>query len=1176
MFGYISSLDKSMNGIKTLSDGISVITDGNASHENITFNNYVKADNGLTSILNNSITTGTLNADNANIYNDLTTNNLDAINIDCDYFSVNNVNDSLNKTCIIDGNTNTITNNGSSTFNNSISIINKNISQTQSGTIQQTGTGTNNFKDTNINGFLVVGSNFTQNGGSCSIKDVTTDNITMRTDKSITQIGSSISNTFGTTSITNLVCTNSISLPSNVTIPGSTVTDDIIMNEDSVIFQDITYTTSKFNKFRYSKFLDIDIDGNINQIKGGATCILKNTTIEGTIQVQGDITQTTGATILKTINCDNLTLTTNSNINQSGTGTITQSGTGTNNMKQITLLSNNDLIQSGTGRITQNVSGVNNLSHTNLNGYTILRGRNNGTSGETQNIPNNSGLHLQNQRIDNDGYSYLMNHKGSSASNGGFKFQRYNNSGVYIDNPLTIGDIININKNVDIVGSLSSSTLGLIGSVDNTEFQKLNGLTIGGTIQDKFNSLDSSITSLATTSTNNNIALSGISYNSSNDTTTIDNNLIISSSKTFNINNILFNSNTLSMPSNYYFRIGSGLSSSDKRIAFFNILETGHSYIDYGTGSLYFRTGVGSQNVMELTNSYGINIYQNPLVLNPCVLTERSNRLATMNYVRNITDNLELVTRGQTYNSTSDITTFDNNLTINKELVVQGMNLRNEIISLETSFTTGTINSTNLISTNISTSNLNVNGNANITGSLTVGDLSIKYGYRGLTVNSDYSTIDIGTTKTLFIWDNLEISNDCKINGTLTGPSISAPTISNYMNLASSSSTGFYMDWNYTNSTIDFDVRLAIGNTNNNVGKGILVCAGNYEITENLIIDNCLETHSNLIRYVNNSKTLGIVNVLVAEIKVSSRFNNKISVNSPVSLYRKYKNITVDMNLFNRFYDTINYINYGILKNDVVFASGTCVYNNTLPNAQIYMLSGSSTSSRSYEIYITNALCEFIPDSTTNEDVYKVIFTIGHTSDTSWQSFNLNMEEFGFYVNTNIATKNVTLQTGTNGNNYSSFSYSTSENIVYCSNKSSTVLNDLVSNDIFNQNKITTNNIQTSSLTTNNIITPQILNYGAVFYDCPISELNLNKSNYIVRCSLKNALRNDDAWLIMPRYKIIFYSSNNYINQIAVYDNTNNNDMIVITSVDLYGSANNVGSLKLYYNNNEIVLPYFS
>ncbi len=57
MFGYISTYDKSMNGVKVLSDGISIISDGVAQHENIIYNDYIKSADDLTEIVNNRIIT---------------------------------------------------------------------------------------------------------------------------------------------------------------------------------------------------------------------------------------------------------------------------------------------------------------------------------------------------------------------------------------------------------------------------------------------------------------------------------------------------------------------------------------------------------------------------------------------------------------------------------------------------------------------------------------------------------------------------------------------------------------------------------------------------------------------------------------------------------------------------------------------------------------------------------------------------------------------------------------------------------------------------------------------------------------------------------------------------------------------------------------------------------------
>ena len=56
MIGY-STLYKSMNGIKVLSDGVSVISDGQAQHDNIIYNDFIYSEDGKTQLTNNKVKT---------------------------------------------------------------------------------------------------------------------------------------------------------------------------------------------------------------------------------------------------------------------------------------------------------------------------------------------------------------------------------------------------------------------------------------------------------------------------------------------------------------------------------------------------------------------------------------------------------------------------------------------------------------------------------------------------------------------------------------------------------------------------------------------------------------------------------------------------------------------------------------------------------------------------------------------------------------------------------------------------------------------------------------------------------------------------------------------------------------------------------------------------------------
>ena len=1117
MLGYTSGFDKSMNGVRTLTDGISIIQDGTASHENVIYSDFVKSETNETIILKDTITTEYLNASITST-NDFNATNIDATNIECDYFNVNNVSNILEDTFIVNGNTNNIINNGISTFNNTVNVVNKNLVQTQSGIIQQTGTGTNNFKDSNINGSLVLGSNFTQTGGSSSVKDITTDNITMRTNKGITQTGSTISNSLGTTSITNLVITDSVSFPSTVTIPGTTTTDDILMEGDSVITQDITTSTSKFNKFRYSKFLDIDIDGDINQVKGGATAILKNTTIEGTLDIQGDITQTTGSTILKTINCDNITLNSNNSINQSGTGFINQSGTGTNQMKAINLLSNSNLVFNGTGAIDQPVNGINSMSHTKINGYSIMSGRNNSTNGATQNITNNQGLHLQFGRVSSDGTSYIMNHKGGATGNGAFRFQRYNGSGVYIDEPLNIGDTIQLNKDTDIIGSISASTIGTIGAIDNTEFQKLNGLIIPGTIQDKFNDLDTTINNIQTTTGNNNTALTGITYNSSTDTTLIDNNVSIPSGK--------------------------------------NLL-------------------LGTTNVLNNINTANTNI-----------------------------TNLQTTTSGITYNGTTDTTTIDNNLTINKNLIVQGMNIKDEIDALETSFTTGTISSTNATITNLTSTSIN--------------------------------TTDL-TALNQVRCPNFSISNNAAAGTTYNSTAITNPVQTHGIGIATGDGGTTFSTFNqaiyswYGTGFIDTCFKVCNAVINHRTGdfltNGIITCANlvvNTTATffkalfNNITVSEFFSASNNeLIVYPNkispsteNVKTLGTGNIVVASLTIQPKFNETLTINTPISLYRRFKNNTASPGTYTIMYDRVLQITCNIYRNNVIFLSTPCICNNTIPQPQLMTIrADTSLSEKWFDLYITNARITFTPSITETIDTYRIEYIITAASSVE-NSANFVSLDYGFYVNTNSSTFNksssdIIFTAGSGGTNYSAYSrLNAFKNDFITNGVSRTYTNNLVSNNLANQGSMSTNSLivntsfQTDTITingpligkANKPITSGGTYIGAYFINIALNEYKLDRFNF-VPASVAVAGERDDYWIVSAGYKLVLYRFSNYVilegfrpwsgstdwdSQTRTLDNTNGTTFISLASIDIYGTSNQVGSCKLYYQNQEITMPYFS
>ena len=136
MIGY-STLYKSMNGIKVLSDGVSVISDGQAQHENIIYNDFIYSQDGKTQLTNKKLTTESIKCLELEA-DDVMTLSINTDSIQTKYFLVNNNNTDYFK---IDAVTNNkLTSNIEMDLYEPLNIINKDIHQTQAGRIYQQGT----------------------------------------------------------------------------------------------------------------------------------------------------------------------------------------------------------------------------------------------------------------------------------------------------------------------------------------------------------------------------------------------------------------------------------------------------------------------------------------------------------------------------------------------------------------------------------------------------------------------------------------------------------------------------------------------------------------------------------------------------------------------------------------------------------------------------------------------------------------------------------------------------------------------------------------------------------------------------------------------------------------------------------------------------------------------------
>lgn len=1104
MIGY-NTLSKSMNGVKVLTDGISFISDGNAQHDNIIYNDYIKSETNETTLTNNSLDTTNITCDSLTANNFMATN-IDAENIEGNYLIIKNK--TTNNTLMtIDGITNNnIVANVPLTFNNQLNLVNYDLRQTQAGRIYQQGTNNNYLKDTYINGYLQLGSNLTQLGGSSSLKDLTIDNLTLRENKSITQTGATVSNSLaGTTTIKDLIILNSVVFPSSVTVPGTTTTDDIVMEGDSVITQDLTTATTKKNLLRNTKTLDLDVDGNLTQIKGGSTATLKNTTIQGTAEIQGDITQTSGTTILKTLRCNNITLNDDQIITQSGTGYITQSGTGQNVLKEISLLSNANLIFNGSGIINQPLNGTNILSHFRSAGFGIIGGRNNTTYTNYQNIQNNNGLQIQFNRDNSTQYSFIMNNRGTGG-NGGFRFQRYI-GGVYLDEPLIIDDNITMNKNVSIpAGSITCSS-ATIGNISQSELNCLDNCAQN--INDKFISLDSQISGLQSSGNNNSATLTGITYVSANDTTNIDNNVTISSGKNLTVGttNIINAINSINSTL-------SGISYDSSQD-----ITTINNHVLLPSGNNFF---LGS----------GYNVKTN---IDDCI-----NKLS-----------------GITYASGTDTTTIDNNVTINKTLIVQGMNIKAEIDALDTSFTTGTINSTDL-----TTNNLYVNNDAKF--GQVGGTTYIKNDMRfcNTTNKSEGEFTQVYQGGSQFNLLNHRPSGTMSFQIKNSGDT----ALVEYMKLNSTS-------LNVKNTNVDIDTNLNVDGTttlNTLTVSGATNLNGATNINNTLTLNTQSIVSDGFISYSNPNPTnisqtknfnatvtqVGIYSSLVYSITFSGSEKKLISIVSPLSYARSAVIGTQGINFSNRITTTVTQITIDVKKNGVTIATFTPSFSENFTRVFRATKTTNSTGfTYTYEIFFGYLSFSYNVDSYVGA-TYEFYVNTYLSNEFENESVIYN----GVFTNTNITTYTNNQYIGSVdffSTNYSSPSYQLSTGS-YKSQTGLILTNDIVSNNIYNQF-----NINSATASINNIT-----NY--VKQKCLIAGYMFNGSTAFeivpIMCSLKGLDRADvdDYYLINAGYKFEIYDNFGYGGSLTQsYENDSNEPYLWSPN-----TKNRSASIKVYYRNN--------
>ncbi|RYH26289.1 hypothetical protein EON65_14790 [archaeon] len=134
--------------------------------------------------------------------------------------------------------------------------------------INQGGSGTNIFKQSNFSAAVSIAGNLTQSSGSSSLLNLSCHNITQSSNSSIIQSGVT-SNALGSTTISDLIVTSSMSFPGSVTIPSATINDDFTITGDGRILQDQTSLT--VNIIKSTNIKSLIVEESILQNSGTAT-----------------------------------------------------------------------------------------------------------------------------------------------------------------------------------------------------------------------------------------------------------------------------------------------------------------------------------------------------------------------------------------------------------------------------------------------------------------------------------------------------------------------------------------------------------------------------------------------------------------------------------------------------------------------------------------------------------------------------------------------------------------------------------------------------------------------------------------------------------------------------------------------------------------------------------------
>ena len=1001
MLGYQTSIDKSMNGIKTLSDGQSILSNGAINCNSLTTGSLIT--NGL--LVNGDITAnniwGTIRTTTQNYITSIgtlisltITGLLTCGNILSNQITINaGFNFILSGTSIIYQFLGTGINLMSSiTMNDSANLL-----MSGSGYISQSGSGSNTLKASQFNGQISQNGSIIQSSGGTTLLDSNIGNITQNTSKTITQItGGTGTNYLNTTDITNLVVTNSMTIPSNITMPSATYNGDMSFIGTAKINQSGSTGINAFNSSNFNSY--INLSGNLTQTNSASTSTFYTPTISGLITC-ADISQISGTSALRGLSCNQLDMNINYDIVLKGTGKINQStATGINSLNQISMNANQDIILSGTGKLNQSTGTGTNL----LNAITMNANQNilsSGTSIISQGV--GTGINLLNSIT-------LGANNNLKYSGNGYIQQTGTGTNIFLTSGFTD---INFSGNIN---SIAKSVFAFIGSLSSDAQTQINNISSTG--------------STNTTSINNlNTKTTDLTYTTGTSLSTFTNNFKVSGTTSL-IGNLTFSGNINTITPTIFGYISNLSSDVQNQITnLTNNSSTAISALQQKTTDLTY-----SSNVSNFANDLNVG----GLMINPVFIT-KTNNLISQSMTLNDTGLVGTYTVSNHYTKTINFITPLSFSVINaNDLISNSMSCTLSTITCTVfkngvSFSTVTLTLSNPEILGSGTLCQNTNSTAphscdfyltNCSGSFTPNDdvlqavYTVKFTFTKTNTNASYGKIIVNTTTSNLI----AVSMSCSYTG--TRPTYKTPS-STYIYNYSNDRIGSIEASDIQSSTITTNSIISTSNTSTN-------SITNNISTSNYLISPQIKTYDDVINSTSFAKVSSGVNCTFV---FAPHYGQNISFLTPLTLY---KNGSATVNSYNL---TFTSATCSITKNGVSWGTVAVSSSNGFNITKV--VTGSGLGSFITEQFYTNLTVNFIPDDSPTIDTYNLTFAITGSSYT------------GVYFNSAVSTFTTTNSSnGTcitaSGVNYIASNYWNVPNYVDTSRTGSIAINHLNVNNI--------------------------------------------------------------------------------------------------------------------------------